>query len=86
MAAAGYLPEDFEADEVELWPENQVAFDLFFSVRTQWRHGFSGPTGLDYMPLLRLMDDMELQGAARREMLQDITVMELAALQAMHKD
>lgn len=77
---------DYELPDVELWPENQPAFDLFLAVRTQWRYGFNGPTGLDYMPLFRLMDDAGLTGAERQHMLNDITTMELAALAAMRKD
>jgi hypothetical protein len=31
-----------------LWPENVPAWDLWMACRTQWHHGFNGPTGLDY--------------------------------------
>lgn len=74
---------DYELPDVELWPENQAAFDLFMAMRTQWRYGFNGPTGLDYMPLFRLLDDEGLTGAERKQMLSDIAVMEHAALLAM---
>jgi hypothetical protein len=32
----------------ELWQENIEPFNLFVLSITQFRHGFSGPTGLDY--------------------------------------
>jgi hypothetical protein len=31
-----------------LWPANEPAYRFFVSLRSQWRHGFDGPTGLDY--------------------------------------
>lgn len=31
-----------------LWPEHQAVFWLFIELRTQWRTGVEGPTGLDY--------------------------------------
>ncbi len=37
-----------EAVSLPLSPEAQDARRLFFSVRSQWRMGFGGPTGLDY--------------------------------------
>lgn len=76
---------DYELDDVELWPENKAAFDLFVSLQTQWRHGFSGPTGLDYSPLFRLMDDMCLTGESRKKMFQDIQHCESVALKTMHE-
>ena len=83
-AAAGFEVPDYELDDVDLWPENKAAFDLFLSLRTQWRHGFKGPTGLDYGPLFRLMDDMGLQGDERRWMFDDIRHCESVALKVIH--
>lgn len=31
-----------------LWPEHVAVLGVWFGVQTQWRHGFAGPTGLDY--------------------------------------
>lgn len=75
---------DYELGDVELWPENKAAFDLFFSLRTQWRHGFNGATGMDYAPLFRLMDDMGLTGDDRKKMFNDIRHCETVALKTMH--
>lgn len=83
-SAAGFEVSDYELDDVDLWPENKAAFDLFLSLRTQWRHGFNGPTGLDYTPLFRLMDDMGLIGDERKQMFGDIQHCEAAALKTMH--
>lgn len=43
----------------ELWPENETAFALWCSLRTQWRVGPAGLIGLDYAAIPAVM---ELQG------------------------
>ena len=45
----------------------------------------SGPTGLDYMVLLRFMDRMALDDEEHEQLLDDIRVIESAALNEMHK-
>jgi hypothetical protein len=85
MEKAGFSPEDYETDPVELWPENQPAFDLFCSVQTQWRVGMSGATGLDYVPLFHLMERLELSKEAWQQMFDDVRVIESAALAEMNK-
>ena len=35
-----------------LWPEHLAAFSHFVELRTQWRIGMEGPTGLDYTAVL----------------------------------
>jgi len=85
MAAAGFAPEDYETDPVELWPENQPAFDLFCMVQTQWRIGMNGATGLDYSPLFVLMDNRGLGGEAWQQLFDDVRVIESAALAEMNK-
>ena len=55
MAAAGFAPEDFEADIVEVWPEHWDAVRFFLRLPTQWRYGLSGRTGLDYTAVLSLL-------------------------------
>jgi hypothetical protein len=85
MAAAGFAPEDYETDPVELWPENQPAFDLFCMVQTQWRIGMNGATGLDYSPLFVLMDKRGLSSEAWQQLFDDVRVIESAALVEMNK-
>ena len=58
---------------------------LFNRVGSQWRTGVSGPTGLDYSVLFRLMDQMGLEGEDWMDMLDDIQVLETAALNELHK-
>lgn len=56
---------------------------LFCRMGTQWRTGIAGATGLDYNVLLRLMDEHEFAGADRRELLDDIQVLEAEAIATM---
>jgi len=73
-----------DLDVIEIWPENAQAFDVFHSLQTQWRVGFSGPTGLDYMVLYQKFDRLKLPPDEIEQLELDIQVMELAALGAMN--
>lgn len=85
MAAAGLTEEDFPDEVVEVWPENVQAYNLFASLRTQWRSaGMAGVLGLDYNPLFHKMDRMELTAEEYLDLEDDIRAMEYEALAAMH--
>lgn len=63
-----------------MWPENWPAFELFAALRTQWRTSMAGYTGLDYTAVLAVMDAYGTPAEERRDLLDDVHVMELAAL------
>ena len=86
MEAAGFAPEDYETDPVEVYPENWSAFDLFCQVGTQWRVGASGATGLDYNVLFRLLDNQGLTQTEWDYSFDAVRVMESAALEQMRKE
>ena len=83
MAAAGFTLDDYPEEVVEVWPENMNVYQLFAFMRTQWRIGMAGATGLDYGPLYRKMDRMDLSPQAYEHLEEDIQAMEFAALAAM---
>lgn len=83
MEAAGLSPEDYPEEAVEVWPENWPAYALFAFMRTQWRVGFSGATGLDYNVLHRKMERMDLAPRDFDDLEGDIQAMEFAAICAM---
>lgn len=87
LEGTGLTPEDYETEDAEVWPENWQAWCLFDAMRTQWRtRGMEGrPYGLDYGVLFRLMDEDGLAGRDWRDTLDDIRVMESAALEEMRK-
>ena len=67
----------------EVWPENWPAFALFCKVQSQWRVGAAGATGLDYTPLLALMDRMKLSDEDHDDLFDDVQTLERSALDAM---
>lgn len=68
-----------------MWPENHEVFSLFATLQTQWRTGSTGPTGLDYNTLYSTMNLMSITPAKQIELLDDIRVMEAAALTEIHR-
>lgn len=73
-------------DPVDIWPDNARAFELFISLRTQWRIGMSGPTGLDYNVLYHKLDRLKLADDEYSELEDAIALMEAEALDVMHTE
>ena len=86
LASLG-LPADlaghFVEDDMEVWPENWPALELFSALGTQWRVGMAGATGLDYTAIMAVMDLQNTAPEDRRGLFDDVRVMERAALQMM---
>lgn len=85
MEAAGLTEDDFDMG-AEIWPENLQAYELFSALRTQWRVGMGGATGLDYNVVPAVL---RLQGVPRvdwPQLFEDIRVMESTALAAMRHE
>lgn len=83
MAAFGLKEEDFEEQELMVWPDNWQAVILFTRLRTQWRVGFGGAVGLDYNVLYRMIGRLKLDDIEAEELEEDVQVMELEALRVM---
>lgn len=49
-------------------------------MRTQWRIGFAGPTGLDYSVLPTLFQIHDVKKAKRRQVFDDVRAMEIEVL------
>lgn len=69
------VPEDFP-----VWPENWEAMVVFSRLSTQWRTGFSGPTGLDYTAVPVVMRLCGIGPAQRNEVFEVVRQMETEAL------
>lgn len=74
-----------QAQEVHIWPENWPAFELFESLRTQWRAGFGGPTGLCYEAVYPLIDRLTTTREEWERLFEDIRLMEREALSVMQE-
>lgn len=85
MAAFGLTPDDVAGDPVEIWPENEAAFMLFFALRSQWLVGMAGATGLNYVALFHKMDRMNLTAEQYDELEEQMRVLEFAALEEMNR-
>jgi hypothetical protein len=85
MRAAGYEPQDFESEEVEVWPENWPVLDLFLRLDSQWQIGMAGRTGLRYEALYPLLDRQGLTRDEWDEWFADVRALERAALAAMQE-
>lgn len=73
--------QDFEADAVEVWPENVPALQMFQRIGTRWVvGGMGGVTGIRWEAVYPLMDRLGLDAPAWDALLADLEVMEQAAL------
>lgn len=73
-----------EPDEILVWPCNELAVHTFLMLRTQWRVGVAGMTGLDYTAVLAVIDRLEADDPD--QLFADIRLMELAALEQVAED
>jgi len=78
-----YLADTREDRDFRVFPENWPALQLFLRVVTQWRYAADQPTGLDYTAVIAVMAVEEAPD--RRDLLDRVQVMELAALQEFRK-
>ena len=84
LAAIGLRPEDVADDSVvEVWEENWVPFLIFNKLRTQWRVGMNGPTGMDYSLLPMLLTMFRVKPKRESEILDSLIIMETTALNVM---
>ena len=86
MALLGLTPADFKREKFDLWPENWPAVELFLRVHNQWRTGPGGAFALDYGVVFHELDRRDLAPDAYDDLLDDLRVIEGAALDEMHKD
>lgn len=76
---------DFDEGPFEVWPDCWQSLMVFVALRTQWRVGFSGPTGLDYSALPEVWRRTKTAPADRDDVFADIEVMQDAALEVMRE-
>lgn len=67
------------ATEAVIWPDDQPVAEVFAASATQWRIGPLGPVGLDYTAVRWIMQLHSVN--ATRELLEDLQVMERAAIE-----
>jgi hypothetical protein len=76
-----------DRDDFEIWHENWDAVMMFLRMQTQWTTTMAGYMGLRYDVLLAAGGMFDLYNVEnRREMLEDLQIMEAAALSELAKD
>lgn len=86
MQAAGFAPEDYAHERVEIWECNMQAFQFFQRIGTRWVvGGMGGVTGIRWEAVYPLMDKMGLEPEAWDALLSDLEVMERAALEVINR-
>jgi len=78
------LPEPEPEPDFEVLPENWDALTLFLKVQTQWRTTMGGVIGLDYASVISTAKLYEYENLG--SVLQDLQVIEVAALAEMNKE
>ncbi len=83
----GFTMEDYgdEFTQVEVFPENWTAANVFQSLLTQWRLGFNGPVGLDYAVVPTVLNLHGIKRKKWEEIFHCLRVMEDEALVTIHK-
>lgn len=76
--------EEVETD-IEVWPDNGQAVDVFVAMMSQWRVGYAGATGLDYNVLPFVMRMNGVSAADRPDVFESVRILEQSALEAMRK-
>lgn len=85
MAVFGLSEDDYEPEQLLILPDNWQSVCIFNSLSTQWRVGYSGPTGLDYAVLDGMFKLAGVKKKDRPQVFADIRIMESAALTVMHQ-
>lgn len=81
MGAPAALSSAIEAQETEIYPENQRPLQAFEALQTQWRSGMGGREGMIYSEVYRWMDEHGItKRKARIDLMWAIQVMEAEAL------
>lgn len=77
-----------DTSSTEIWPENVSAYLVFDAMRTQWRVGMAGATGLDYAALPAILDLLGIEfdeDLTRSHLFSQVRFMECEALGLMAK-
>jgi hypothetical protein len=77
------LPELESTGDFEVWEENWPVLEMFLRCQTQWRTTMSGVLGLDYGAVAWVLRLYEVED--QRSMLEDLQVMEAAAMAALNE-
>ena len=78
------MPQERKEKDFEVWEEHWESVMLFIKLLTQWRTSMGGVIGFDYNVLQMLFELYDIDN--RKEIFEDIQVMEREAIIHMNKD
>lgn len=81
-AALGIVMPEQPSEDFEVWEENWPVVEMFTRCETQWRTTMNGVIGLDYGAVAWILRLYEVEN--QRSMLEDLQVMEAAAMAALN--
>lgn len=76
LSAFGFTTDDFASDEVVIWHENYISFQVFESLSTQWNIGMSGRTGINYQSIPIVLQMLDVEQEEHKDIFADIRIME----------
>lgn len=85
LRSLGLVRSDLDVAAIELWPEVDLAVEVFDKMRTQWRVGANGATGLDYSVLPFVLRMVRVPRSGWPDVFDDLRVIENASLDEIHK-
>ena len=86
LKAFGLKESDYLEESIMVWRENFEAVRLFIQLSTQWRVSMGGVTGLDYSAIRALFKIQGIKKKNYKQLMEDLAILEAAALDEMHKD
>lgn len=84
LRGTGLLPSHYKEPNVEVWPENWPALDLYMRYQTQWIQGAAGPAGLNYAILLSDLEKQGLDEEQVEDVMEGIRIIENSVLEHFH--
>lgn len=85
VAALGFRLDEIPDPDVGYWPDNAAAISVFAAMRSQWRAGAMGATGLDYNTLPVIFDLTNTPKESQSDVFYDLQCMEDEALRIMQE-
>lgn len=82
----GFRTEDYESPEVEVWPENWPALDLYVRNHTQIIVGVNGIVGLNYPWFWSRIDRMGVDQEEAEHIMDGVRMIEDIVLDLIGKD
>lgn len=86
LKGTGLKAKHYAEPQVDVWPENWAAVQLYVGNRTQWIQGPGGPTGLNYSWFQSCLDRGSMPVDEAEDVMDRLRVIEDAVLEKVYED